>query len=886
MARLGPSGLAQLFREIANYVSTRLSNYNTKSELDSLLDTKADDNNVIHTSGAEIIDGIKTFTSDPRVTNNQTTMGYSITNTALTRNDVPSKYYHHTFRAYDKNNKILGEYCIEKSTNGDALLNMGVRSEDDSGTQIAYGLQFRMTNDGSLVRFLPSANNKVHLGDPSAKWLKVHSDDVVHTSGSEDISGYKKFTNNVYMKNNSIDVTTIPTADQFSAYGFIDKNEKTLSTIQYVQRTTGANDLSLFVLDKDSGLHGIQLNTNNELRPRENNVYSLGSSNLKWSKVYSDDIVHTSGDEYIHGTKIFSGVIHRYADLTTSGGAQVYRFDDTNANACGHIYNNVHWVGDCIYNRYGAYNNKSGKTMEIDITSNDAGVGIAYVAGTATKGNLETVTSATGHTGIATMGWVSNPSTSTNVVHRTGDETLAGTKTFTDITVSNKELHYRDTVYDWTNTSLNTWCNAGHVAWYDKTGNRRMHELVGAQNGVWRKACYINENQYFSIDSNRNISYWGTVAFNGHTIFTQDMIFKNSNIDLTVTPSSTLYSNFIFTDKNNQNLSYIQYAKRNEEPDILGLYVNDKNKGLHGIQITSNNYLLPFGNNIWNLGSPNNVWASSYIARMYCANIVRPVEDSYIYMTAGPAWNRGASIFLNGKSGDGNGTGVGTFTIYARDSTNERRLLGYANGILSWNGCIESHEVRSTTVNAFMAQYGSYTFLIRNDGSNTYFLMSDKDGVPGTWSTARPLIISNATGTCSINGNANSATYSTTQAVSDNSTKIATTAYVKSQGYVNLTSLAGGNSAGSLNHSVGSLVLANCHYSAFYGTKLYANVAGQQLYPCRTEIYTSYSYGFTSIVVLGNDSSLGSGTWRYLGGSDGDFNNASGRVYGMFLRVA
>lgn len=278
------------------------------------------DGNLVHKSGTETIDGVKTFTSGPWVTNNQTTMGYSITNTALARNDVPSEYYHHTFRAYDKNNKILGEYCIEKSTNGDALLNMGVRSEDAEGTQIAYGLQFRMTNDGDVVRFIPSANNKVHLGDVGAKWLKVHSDDVVHTSGNE----------------------------------------------------------------------------------------------------------------YISGTKLFSNTIYRYADLTTSGGEQVYRFDDTNTNACGYIYNNIHWAGNAVYNRHGAYNAKSGKSAEIDIISNDSGVGMAYVTGTASKGNLETVTSATGHTAIATMGWVNNPATATNVVHRSGDETIAGNKTFSN----------------------------------------------------------------------------------------------------------------------------------------------------------------------------------------------------------------------------------------------------------------------------------------------------------------------------------------------------------------------------------------------------------------------------------------------------------------------
>lgn len=49
--------------------------------------------------------------------------------------------------------------------------------------------------------------------------------------------------------------------------------------------------------------------------------------------------------------------------------------------------------------------------------------------------------------------------------------------------------------------------------------------------------------------------------------------------------------------------------------------------------------------------------------------------------------------------------------------------------------------------------------------------MSDKDGVPGTWSTARPLMINNATGVCNINGNANSATYATSAASSTKATQ-------------------------------------------------------------------------------------------------------------------
>jgi hypothetical protein len=44
---------------------------------------------------------------------------------------------------------------------------------------------------------------------------------------------------------------------------------------------------------------------------------------------------------------------------------------------------------------------------------------------------------------------------------------------------------------------------------------------------------------------------------------------------------------------------------------------------------------------------------------------------------------------------------------------------------------------------------------------------------------------------------------------------------------------------------------------------------------------------FTPIVVrYSNDSSIGSGTWRYLGGSNLAVNNAASEIYGMFLRVA
>lgn len=242
-----------------------------------------------------------------------------------------------------------------------------------------------------------------------------------------------------------------------------------------------------------------------------------------------NDVVHKTGNETINGTKMFSNTIHRYADLTTSGGERVYRFGDTNANSCGYIYNDVHWHANAVYNRHGAYNEKSGKSMEIDIISNDAGGGMAYVSGTATKGNLETVTSETGHTAIATMGWVNNPSTSTNVVHRSGNETINGVKSFNNL-------------------------------------------------------MYIYDN----------------------------MSNKNSQMNLFTTPANTLYAHYMFVDKNDEICAYMQYGQQNTGTDFIGLFVHDKNKAFYGIQVTTNNELIPIANNTYSLGSSTNKWKNVY----------------------------------------------------------------------------------------------------------------------------------------------------------------------------------------------------------------------------------------------------------------------------------
>lgn len=70
-------------------------------------------------------------------------------------------------------------------------------------------------------------------------------------------------------------------------------------------------------------------------------------------------------------------------------------------------------------------------------------------------------------------------------------------------------------------------------------------------------------------------------------------------------------------------------------------------------------------------------------------------------------------------------------------------------------------EIQSTSANAFRLVYGNYGLMFRNDGSNSYLLVTASGDQYGSWTSARPLTINNSTGVCSINGNAATATKAT-----------------------------------------------------------------------------------------------------------------------------
>ncbi|WP_410470784.1 tail fiber domain-containing protein [Escherichia coli] len=97
--------------------------------------------------------------------------------------------------------------------------------------------------------------------------------------------------------------------------------------------------------------------------------------------------------------------------------------------------------------------------------------------------------------------------------------------------------------------------------------------------------------------------------------------------------------------------------------------------------------------------------------------------------------------------------------------------LSLSGGALT-GGLTAAGEIISKSANGLRIAYGNYGFFIRNDGSSTYFMLTDSGNSLGTYNSLRPLIINNANGAVmignglnvtggingSLNGNASTAT--------------------------------------------------------------------------------------------------------------------------------
>ncbi|BED42733.1 tail fiber protein [Escherichia coli] len=129
------------------------------------------------------------------------------------------------------------------------------------------------------------------------------------------------------------------------------------------------------------------------------------------------------------------------------------------------------------------------------------------------------------------------------------------------------------------------------------------------------------------------------------------------------------------------------------------------------------------------------------------------------------------SYTANKPTGLTDGTVYVIYSSHIKPTATDVGALPITGGNLN-GGLTATGEIISKSANGLRIAYGNYGFFIRNDGSSTYFMLTDSGNSLGTYNSLRPLIINNANGAVrignglnvtggingSLNGNASTAT--------------------------------------------------------------------------------------------------------------------------------
>ncbi|CUA15866.1 major tail fiber protein [Escherichia coli] len=108
----------------------------------------------------------------------------------------------------------------------------------------------------------------------------------------------------------------------------------------------------------------------------------------------------------------------------------------------------------------------------------------------------------------------------------------------------------------------------------------------------------------------------------------------------------------------------------------------------------------------------------------------------------------------NKPTGLTDGTVYVIYSSHIKPTAADVGALPTTGGTLT-GGLTAAGEIISKSANGLRIAYGNYGFFIRNDGSSTYFMLTNSGDSLGTWNSLRPLTINNASGAVSIGNGLN-----------------------------------------------------------------------------------------------------------------------------------
>jgi hypothetical protein len=375
-----------------------------------------------------------------------------------------------------------------------------------------------------------------------------------------------------------------------------------------------------------------------------NNTGNLVSDTSKWKLLLdsANGYVTTNTTQTITGRKTFTDRVYTnaevvYIDNVTKGNApssvqygNIYMVDSTKSwgdlYALGKFVTSVNSDGSVV-SQMQAFKNEANSNvygylrMTYDTANN---LYFASIGGSSSGTNYS-LTRETNNTlvqTIPTMGWVNNPATSTNVVHRTGNETIGGSKTFTSSPyVSNVEprlflnstdvtrgtapsakevtsINFQDTNGDWygfvqstydTDKSVGVFIGAKKSISSSDTASVYMGIGYDSSGNPYTSAPTPTDSYSTTSGTQITTTGWvgsnfvnvaGTQTITGEKTFTKGVTvhrsdprvwLENTDAIKGTAPSSNLVSAFQFRDKNHELLGSVHSQYQTDKKIITQL---------------------------------------------------------------------------------------------------------------------------------------------------------------------------------------------------------------------------------------------------------------------------------------------------------------------------
>jgi len=277
----------------------------------------------VDVSTVQTIGGRKVFSDSPRVKRTTPDIALDISDCDVTELPTEAKFASLFFR--DKNTKNLAYITGQQRTDGTKRMCLRTHRTDNIDKYYSVNLD----SDGN---FYPEQNNAINLGTPALQYnnayiksltingvacgdiLTYNASEFVGVTGAQTITGVKTFASNMVIQGGKKVTCNLDNSfielDGGTTWG------KGGSIVLSGQDRSSYTNSVLIVSKSDTNTDILQYQ-NGELKPHPNNTNnsSLGTSTSKWSKVYSDDVVHTTGNETIDGSKYFTSLLSKSSTL-------------------------------------------------------------------------------------------------------------------------------------------------------------------------------------------------------------------------------------------------------------------------------------------------------------------------------------------------------------------------------------------------------------------------------------------------------------------------------------------------------------------------------------------------------------------------------------------